>query len=150
MPAERSSVLFHIPARGISRRALREFADKLQFVITAGRAFGVLLADDAELQRLNRKFRKQDYATDVLSFPSGKTGAAGYLGDVAVSLDRARAQATEHGHSPDDEIRILMLHGVLHLMGMDHENDDGRMARAEHKWRKHFALPDGLIERVGA
>src|SRR5690348_661807 len=129
MPVERSSVLFHTPTRGISRRDLREFAEKLQSVVTGGRAFGVLLADDAELRRMNREFRKQDYPTDVLSFPSDNTGAAHYLGDIAISLDRANAQASEHRHPPDDELRILMLHGVLHLLGMDHEKDHGQMAR---------------------
>ena len=150
MPAERSPVLFHLPARGISRRALREFADKLQSEVTAGRAFGVLVADDEELQRLNREFRKLDYPTDVLSFSSGETGSAAYLGDLAISLDRARAYASEHRHAVENEICILMLHGVLHLLGLDHDRDNGQMARAERKWRERFALPDGLIERVGA
>jgi probable rRNA maturation factor len=63
---------------------------------------------------------------------------------------RARAQAREFGHSTEEEVRILMLHGVLHLAGMDHENDHGRMARAERRWRQALGLPAGLIERVKA
>jgi hypothetical protein len=67
---------------------------------------------------------------------------------LSISFDRAREQALEHGHSTADEIRILMLHGVLHLIGLDHERDNGQMAKAERRWRKYFALPAGLIERV--
>jgi probable rRNA maturation factor len=81
----------------------------------------------------------------VLSFP-GEVG--GSLGDIAVSLDHARAQARDFGHRMGDELRILMLHGVLHLLGMDHEADFGEMARAEVAWRKELRLPAGLIERV--
>lgn len=103
-----------------------------------------LITTDAELQRLNREFRAKDYATDVLSFPSAAQG-----GEIAISWDRAQAQAAEMGHSVDDELRILMLHGALHLMGMDHETDRGQMGRAEARWRKRLGLPVGLIERVG-
>jgi probable rRNA maturation factor len=70
------------------------------------------------------------------------------LGDIAISYQRARAQARDFGHSTDQEIRVLLLHGVLHLMGMDHESDGGRMARAEKRWRAALGLPAGLIERV--
>jgi probable rRNA maturation factor len=76
--------------------------------------------------------------------------ASGLLGELAISLDRARAQAAEHGHSLDDELRILMLHGALHLAGFDHEHDHGEMARAESRWRKRLGLPNGLIQRTGA
>ena len=72
------------------------------------------------------------------------------LGDIAISLERAHVQAREFGHTVDDEICILMLHGVLHLMGMDHERDAGAMARAEAEWRWKLRLPSALIERVGA
>jgi probable rRNA maturation factor len=82
-----------------------------------------------------------------LSFPAGAS-PRGHLGDIAVSVGRASAQAREFGHSVEQEIQILMLHGVLHLLGMDHENDCGRMARAEKRWRAGLGLPNGLIERV--
>jgi probable rRNA maturation factor len=98
------------------------------------------------MQRLNREFRKVDHATDVLSFPSRQT--LGFLGDISISFEHARRQAAEYGHSIDKEIEILMLHGVLHLLGMDHEMDAGQMARAENKWRAAFGLPRGLIARV--
>jgi probable rRNA maturation factor len=80
----------------------------------------------------------------VLSFPSGDSS---FLGDLAISAARAQAQARVFGHGLLDEIRILMLHGVLHLLGYDHEIDRGKMARAERKWRATFSLPTSLIER---
>jgi len=100
-----------------------------------------LIASDANLRELNRKFRGQDHPTDVLSFPPE---------DIAISFDRAAAQAAELRHSVEDELRILMLHGLLHLTGMDHETDSGAMKRTEVRWRKRLGLPSGLIERVTA
>jgi probable rRNA maturation factor len=133
----------------VSRRALERYARKLQSEVTRGREFECLLTGDAELRKLNREFRGKDYATDVLSFPSGER-APGGLGSVAISMARARAQARMAGHAAEAEVRILMLHGVLHLMGYDHESDSGRMARAEKQWRERLKLPDGLIERAQA
>jgi probable rRNA maturation factor len=106
------------------------------------------------LRALNRTFRRKNYATDVLSFPgveerrADRKSAPPYLGDIAISLQRARAQARQWGHSIEDEIRILMLHGILHLKGMDHDGDSGQMARTETRWRRKLGLPAGLIERV--
>jgi probable rRNA maturation factor len=118
----------------------------LESELTGGRPFTCLITGDPELRRLNREFRRQDCATDVLSFPSRQT--LGFLGDIAISFERAQRQAAEYGHAVGTEIEILMLHGVLHLLGMDHEKDRGRMARAEDKYRARFGLPRGLIERV--
>lgn len=132
------------PAR-LDISQLGKFAETLRDRVARGRAFHCLVTSDAEMQRLNREFLRKDYATDVLSFPSD---AGDYLGDLAISLARAREQAREHGHDLETEVRILMLHGVLHLLGMDHEADSGEMARAEKKWRKAFGLPNGLIERA--
>ena len=130
----------------MDRARIRIFAKCLRAEVAAGRSFTCLITRDDELQRLNRQFLGKDYPTDVLSFPSGARD--GMLGELAISVDRAAAQASENGHSLDDEIRILMLHGVLHLAGMDHEGDHGRMRRAEARWRKFFELPAGLIERA--
>ncbi len=120
--------------------------------VLRGSTFGCLVTTDAELRRLNRQFRSRDYATDVLSFPATPQAGLpdGYLGDLAISWQRAREQAREFGHSAETEIRVLMLHGVLHLAGMDHETDRGRMSRAESRWRRTLCLPAGLIERVVA
>jgi probable rRNA maturation factor len=69
------------------------------------------------------------------------------LGDIAISVNRAEEQAARFGHTPNEEVGILMLHGVLHLLGMDHEKDKGAMARAEKRWRSELGLPAGLLER---
>jgi probable rRNA maturation factor len=159
MPAARKSrnpegaisVIFRRVPTDVRQRAVERFACKLQHQVAKGRAFDCLIAGDAELRRLNLKFRAKDQATDVLSFPSGKGLPAGSpLGSIAISLQRARVQARAFGHSTGDEIHILMLHGVLHLTGLDHETDAGRMARAEKRWRVRLGLPASLIERVRA
>jgi probable rRNA maturation factor len=146
MPAEQTTLLFHSATPGLKRRLVRAFAKRLESEVTGGRPFTCLITGDAELRRLNREFLKRDHATDVLSFPSKKT--LGFVGDVAISFEHARRQAVEFGHPVGKEIEILMLHGVLHLLGMDHEKDRGQMVRAENKWRTAFGLPRGLIERV--
>jgi probable rRNA maturation factor len=132
----------------LPRAELRGFAERLRTEVARGNDFACLFARDAELQRLNRDFLGNDYATDVLSFPSGAT--KGFIGEIAISVDRAKDQAKEFGHTTTDELRILMLHGVLHLLGMDHERDKGQMRRAELRWRKSLELPAGLIERAPA
>ncbi|HTS25792.1 MAG TPA: rRNA maturation RNase YbeY [Bryobacteraceae bacterium] len=150
---EGSTVTFRRISGGVRPRALVTFARKLEREVSKGRPFDCLIAGNAELRRLNREFRGKDEPTDVLSFPSGQQpaargGAPRTLGDLAISLPRARAQAVDFGHTTEQEVRVLMLHGLLHLMGMDHESDDGRMARAEKRWRTRLGLPNGLIERV--
>ncbi|HWZ33223.1 MAG TPA: rRNA maturation RNase YbeY [Bryobacteraceae bacterium] len=132
-------LLIRHSARGLRKKELSDFLRR----ISLGREVICLLTDDRELRRLNRRFRGSDYATDVLSFPNQNGG------EIAISLERAAAQAAGHGHTVFDEIRILMLHGVLHLSGLDHESDSGEMARAERRWRRKFGLPNGLIERTG-
>jgi probable rRNA maturation factor len=144
MPSQQSTLLFQVATPGVSRRGLRAFVKSLEAEVAGGRAFCCVVTGDQELRRLNREFRKRDYATDVLSFPSEQHG------EIAISYDAAQRQAAEFGHDVDLEIRILMLHGLLHLLGMDHETDGGRMLSAERKWRIRLGLPAGLIERVSA
>lgn len=118
----------------------------------------VLLADDRRLRQLNREFRGKDRATDVLSFPAAAAFAGqhagdlagGCAGDMAVSLETAARQAAEQGHSLRDEVRVLLLHGLLHLYGMDHETDAGEMERREAELRMRLRLPRGLIARAQA
>jgi probable rRNA maturation factor len=146
MPSpEPSTVTFRRVPANFRRRAVERFARTLQADVTKDRPFNCLITGDAELRRLNREFRGKDSATDVLSFESADPSS---LGDIAISLQRARSQAREFGHPVEQEVSILMLHGVLHLMGMDHEADNGRMARAEKRWRLRLGLSNGLIERV--
>jgi probable rRNA maturation factor len=129
----------------LDAESLQSFAEVLRDRVARGREFHCRITNDAELQSLNAEFLGKDYPTDVLSFPQGRASIS--LGDIAISIQRARAQAREYRHAIDDEIRILMLHGVLHLLGMDHESDSGRMKRTEIRWRRKLALPAGLIER---
>ncbi len=99
------------------------------------------------MRDLNRRFRRLNKPTDVLSFPSASLEVAG---DIAVSADIAARNAAQLGHSADTELKILILHGLLHLAGYDHENDNGRMQARERKLRQQFNLPLGLIERTHA
>lgn len=128
------------------KRELRAFARTLASRVGDGHPFTCLITGDKEVQRLNRTFLTHDYPTDVLSFPSSDPSAC--LGDLAISAQRAGAQAEIFGHARIDEIRILMLHGFLHLIGMDHERDRGEMARAERKWRTDLRLPVTLLART--
>jgi probable rRNA maturation factor len=146
MSRQQTTLLFEVPTSGLSRHSARSFAKVLESELAPGRAFCCLITSDKELRRLNREFRHQDYATDVLSFPAGSSDL--FLGEIAISFAKAKQQALEYGHSVDQEVEILMLHGVLHLLGMDHETDGGQMAQAERKWREKLGLPTGLIERV--
>lgn len=108
----------------------------------------VALLRDARVRALNRQFRRVDAATDVLSFPSAPLD--GSLGDIVIATGVARRQAREAGHTLTTELRVLALHGLLHLLGYDHETDDGRMARVERRLRVRHGLPAGLIERARA
>ena len=150
-PSDPAIRFFRFP-RSVDRKPLETFAALLRKRVARGRDFGCLVTTDAELQRLNREFRRKDYPTDVLSFPTASAAASpdDYLGDLAISWQRAREQARDFGHDIETEIRILMLHGMLHLTGLDHETDQGQMSRAEKRWRRIFDLPAGLIERVSA
>jgi probable rRNA maturation factor len=108
----------------------------------------VLLTTDAAIRKLNRQFRGKNKATDVLSFPAEGVGAEEIAGDLAISVPTAMRQAAEQGHSLSTEIKVLILHGLLHLAGGDHEADDGKMARRERLLRGRLGLPQGLIERA--
>ena len=104
----------------------------------------VAVVPDARVRSLNQRYRGKDAATDVLSFPAGEPGE---LGDVVIAAGVAGRQARQAGHSMAVELRVLALHGLLHLLGYDHEHDDGRMARLERRLRLKGGLVEGLIER---
>ena len=145
-----SSITYRRVPKTFRRQPVERFSRKLETELAKGRTFDCLITTDAELRRLNREFRGKDAVTDVLSFPAPgpQPFVPARIGDLAISFPRARAQAREFGHRTEQEIRILMLHGLLNLLGMDHETDRGRMARAEKRWRERLGLPNGLIERA--
>ncbi len=122
-----------------------------RFAVRAKKATGlhgevtVLVTGNREVQKLNREFRGKNKPTDVISFPSN---ADGITGDIAISADIARASARELGHGTLPELKVLILHGMLHLAGFDHEVDNGQMARKEIRLRRELGLPAGLIERT--
>jgi probable rRNA maturation factor len=111
----------------------------------------VLVTSSAELRSLNQRFRGANKATDVLSFPAPpvmRLRAKRVAGEVAISADIARQNARRLGHSVTDEVKILALHGILHLAGFDHERDNGEMARKESRLRLQLKLEGSLIERA--
>ena len=108
-------------------------------------ALAIAIVSDARVRALNRRYRRKDRATDVLSFPAD---APGVLGDVVIASGVAARQARRAGHSLGTELRVLALHGLLHLLGYDHERDDGQMARLERRLRHRGGLREGLIERA--
>ena len=113
----------------------------------------IALVSDRRMRALNRQFRGKDYTTDVLSFPSDastslRAGERRFLGDIVIAAGVAGRQAREAGHSLQTELRVLSLHGLLHLLGYDHDSDDGKMARVEARLRKKAGLKEGLIERA--
>ena len=134
-------------SKDLSRLALARFANRARRAAGVGGEVSILLTADAEMQRLNRQFRGKNKPTDVLSFPhAAAPDHAG--GDIAISLQRARVQAAEQGHSLLTELKVLILHGTLHLAGHDHERDRGQMRRLEQRLRTELHLPTGLIERT--
>jgi probable rRNA maturation factor len=143
-----------IAPAGFSRPALPSHATLARSLREAQSAVGlrgevcVLLTTDEGIRALNKRFRKKNKPTDVLSFPVGDP-SFGSAGDLAISVETAARQAAEHGHRLSVELRVLMLHGLLHLAGYDHESDRGEMASRERELRAQLRLPFGLIERVG-
>ncbi|MDR3747274.1 MAG: rRNA maturation RNase YbeY [Acidobacteriota bacterium] len=129
----------------ISERALSLFAGKAQRAIGLEGEVNVRITSSRELQELNRRFRGKDKPTDVLSFPSGMPKVAG---DIAISREIAAAKAAEIGHPMETELKVLILHGLLHLAGYDHEADNGEMLLREIALRRKLSLPVGLIERA--
>lgn len=136
------------PTRLPNLRELAAFLKSAKLKTGLRGEVNVLLTTDAQQKSLNKKFRGKAKTTDVLSFPA--PAGAGYAGDLSISLSVARAQAAEHGHALMTELKVLMLHGVLHLCGHDHETDTGEMAALEEKLRARLGLSAGLIRRANA
>jgi probable rRNA maturation factor len=134
---------------GLSHGALARFLLQASHAAKLKGAVNLLVTSSRELYRLNRRFRGKHEPTDVLSFPPSPEFAGGFAGDIAISADMAKQNARRLGHSAAQEIRILTLHGVLHLAGYDHEHDHGKMALREARLRRKLGLLEGLIERNG-
>jgi probable rRNA maturation factor len=140
---------------GLSEAALARFVTRARRGSGLRGTVNVLVTSSTAVRALNRRFRRKDKATDVLSFPAEivpetRQKRPSLAGDVAISADIAAQNAARLGHSPAIEIKILTLHGILHLAGFDHERDNGEMARKEAKLRAELRLPSALIERTQA
>ena len=137
------------PAPGLSRWLARVAPARARGTMT------VALISDARMRALNQQYRGMDYATDVLSFPFAKSrdsnprpqASSPHLGDIVIAKGVAQRQARAAGHDRTEELRILALHGLLHLLGYDHERDSGQMARLERKLRQKGGLREALTER---
>ena len=129
----------------IRERALALFAGKARRAVRLRGEVSIRVTSSQEMRELNRRFRRKNKPTDVLSFPSSLPK---WAGDIAISGEIAAANAGELGHSIETELKILILHGLLHLAGYDHEIDDGEMQAREAKLRQQLKLPVGLIERT--
>jgi probable rRNA maturation factor len=127
--------------------SLQRFMKRVQKEIGLRGDVTVLLTSSNEMRKLNRRFRNKDKATDVLSFPAPAAIGGDGLGDIAISIPVARAQARRMGHSFEEELKVLLLHGLLHLAGYDHETDQGQMRRKEQRLRTRLAVPTSLTER---
>jgi probable rRNA maturation factor len=140
-------VILRKPIAGLSEVALARFVAKATRIVRLKGEVNVLVTSSHELRRLNRTFRRKDKPTDVLSFPAISDLSESLAGDVAISSEIAAKNAQQLGHSTAQEIKILALHGLLHLAGYDHERDHGEMGRKERRLRRSLGLPVGLIER---
>ncbi|HKN17464.1 MAG TPA: rRNA maturation RNase YbeY [Candidatus Sulfotelmatobacter sp.] len=138
---------------GLSPSTLERFVLRARRAVHLRDTVNVLVTNSQELRSLNRQFRGKDKATDVLSFPLPQLRlrkAKQIAGELAISADIARENASRLGHSAAEEIKILVLHGILHLAGFDHEKDNGEMASEETRLRQRLKLDVGLIERTAA
>jgi probable rRNA maturation factor len=140
-------VIIRKKVAGLSEAALAKFVTRARRSVGLRGAVSVLVTSGRELQGLNRRFRGKNKPTDVLSFPAMPGVMRDFAGDIAISAEIAAGNARRLGHTGAEEIRILVLHAVLHLAGYDHERDDGEMERKEAGLRKSLGLPVALIER---
>jgi probable rRNA maturation factor len=144
-------VILQKPITGLSAAGLERFLLRARRAAGLKGTVNLLVTSSTEVRSLNRKFRGKNEETDVLSFPAdSRSEPAGsrMAGEIAISADVAKQSAALLRHSAADEVKILALHGILHLAGLDHERDNGRMERQERRLRVALRLPDGLIERT--
>jgi len=140
-------LLMEYEPAGVRERTLALFAGKAQRAVGVHGEVCIFITSSRDLRDMNRRFRGEDEATDILTFRL-TPGRAKSAGDLAISGEIAQDSAAELGHSTETELRILILHGLLHLAGYDHETDNGEMQAREAELRQKFKLPVGLIERA--
>jgi probable rRNA maturation factor len=140
-------VIFQKRVADLTSLALDRFVARARQATGLKGPVNVLLTSSAQMKSLNRRFRRKDKASDVLSFPVNPGVQKQLAGEIAISVEIATKNARSLGHSPAQEVKILVLHGILHLRGYDHECDNGQMARREKQLRAKLHLPLGLIER---
>ena len=141
-------VIFQKRVADLTELALSRFVARARRAAGLKGAVNVLVTSSAEMKSLNRRFRRKDKPTDVLSFPVERGAQKQFAGEIAISAEIASQNAWTLGHSPAQEVKILVLHGVLHLRGFDHERDRGQMAKREEQLRALLHLPLGLIARA--
>ena len=129
-------------SRSLNAAQLQRFARRAQMLAKVKGEVDILISSNKRVRDLNRRFRRKNKPTDVLSFPRPSGG------DIAISAQIAFENAQRYGHGLASELKILVLHGMLHLAGYDHESDNGRMARAEARLRSQLKLPASLIDRA--
>ena len=132
---------------GISQRALESFLLRARRAARVRGQIHVLIVSNRRMKSLNWQFRGKNKPTDVLSFPAIAEVSHDFAGDIVISGDMAAANACDLNHALAHELKVLILHGVLHIAGYDHESDNGEMARIELRLRGELGLKDGLIER---
>ena len=145
---EKNLVIFQKRVPDLTQLALDRFLARARRAAGLKGRVNVLLTSSAEMKSLNRRFRGKDRPTDVLSFPAEPEVRKQFAGEIAISAEIATKNARALGHAPAEEVKILALHGLLHLRGYDHECDNGPMARREEQLRAKLHLPLGLIERT--
>ena len=154
-------VVFQRRVPGLSKLALERFVVRARLAAGLKGMVDILVTSSSEMKALNRRFRGKDKATDVLSFPAEAhdvreqdsarkhdDARKQFAGEIAISAEIATQNARDIGHTTGEEVKILVLHGLLHLRGSDHERDNGQMARRENQLRGRLGLPSGLIERT--
>lgn len=144
---EQNLVILQRRVPGLSESAFTRFVARAKRAVHLTGDINVVVTNNTRLRRLNHRFLGKDRSTDVLSFPATRLRSNDFAGDIAISAEIAAQNARRLGHTTREEIQILTLHGILHLAGYDHENDQGRMAAKELHLRRELGLPVGLIER---
>jgi probable rRNA maturation factor len=148
--AQSGLVTFRKQIAGLKASKIEHFVFRVRRLIRMREMVNVVVTSSAHVRTLNRKFRGVDKPTDVLSFPPAhiRNPRLKSAGEVVISADIARQNANRLGHSVENEVKILVLHGILHLAGFDHERDAGEMAREESRLRRRLKLEAALIERA--